>query len=372
MSDKHEHQATADVIELGKNYKGKRSRSNGDQVVDDETSDASVIPFDDVVDVIARPITGSDSSGESDETAPPGRWLVHVPAAPYLNAELFTKAKHRHEVRDLLIHHGGTFERWNATCWPALEDRALRSSVYRFFADGYYGIPPVLMAPFHPTTRKVADIIDALKAHVHISQHLTAPAWLDGNGPRPADELISLANGLLHIPTRSLVDHTPNFYVSWSLPYDFDSSAPAPKRWLRFLDEVWGDDDESKAALQEWFGYFLSGSTNQQKMLMLVGPRRSGKGTIALGTRRSARLAQRRRTDTLVAEHELRFGAADRQATRDHRRRPIAVRRLDHRRTAVVDLRRRPADDRQEIRRALDRQTPDKIPLGLQRDPADA
>jgi len=32
--------------------------------------------------------------------------------------------------------------------------------------------------------------------------------------------------------------------------------------------------------LQDWFGYTLSPDTSQQKMLMIVGPTRSGKGTI--------------------------------------------------------------------------------------------
>src|SRR5262249_16707043 len=34
-------------------------------------------------------------------------------------------------------------------------------------------------------------------------------------------------------------------------------------------------------ALQDWFGYCLTPDTSQQKILMLVGPKRSGKGTIA-------------------------------------------------------------------------------------------
>ena len=34
-------------------------------------------------------------------------------------------------------------------------------------------------------------------------------------------------------------------------------------------------------ALQEWFGYSLVADTSQQKMLLIVGPPRSGKGTIA-------------------------------------------------------------------------------------------
>jgi putative DNA primase/helicase len=33
--------------------------------------------------------------------------------------------------------------------------------------------------------------------------------------------------------------------------------------------------------LQEWFGYFLSPDTTRQKILLIVGPKRSGKGTIA-------------------------------------------------------------------------------------------
>ena len=40
------------------------------------------------------------------------------------------------------------------------------------------------------------------------------------------------------------------------------------------------DDLESIETLQEWFGYILSGRTDLQKMLMVVGPPRSGKGTI--------------------------------------------------------------------------------------------
>src|SRR5262249_10365494 len=38
---------------------------------------------------------------------------------------------------------------------------------------------------------------------------------------------------------------------------------------------------ESKRALRQWFGYVLSGDTSQQKILMTVGPKRSGKSTIA-------------------------------------------------------------------------------------------
>jgi len=50
--------------------------------------------------------------------------------------------------------------------------------------------------------------------------------------------------------------------------------------WVEFLNKLWPDDPDSIGLLQEWFGYSLTQDTRQQKMLMMVGPKRSGKGTI--------------------------------------------------------------------------------------------
>src|SRR5262249_21727672 len=55
---------------------------------------------------------------------------------------------------------------------------------------------------------------------------------------------------------------------------------PPPQRWRRFLRELWGDDVESMETLAEVMGYVLGGGTEQQKLFLAVGPKRSGKGTI--------------------------------------------------------------------------------------------
>jgi putative DNA primase/helicase len=60
----------------------------------------------------------------------------------------------------------------------------------------------------------------------------------------------------------------------------YDPAAPLPRRWLRFLAELWPDDREMIEVLQEVIGYVLAGGTEQQKLFMLVGPKRTGKGTI--------------------------------------------------------------------------------------------
>jgi putative DNA primase/helicase len=49
---------------------------------------------------------------------------------------------------------------------------------------------------------------------------------------------------------------------------------------LEFMTSLWGDDPEAVACLQEIFGYLLTTDTRQQKIFLLVGPKRSGKGTI--------------------------------------------------------------------------------------------
>jgi putative DNA primase/helicase len=85
---------------------------------------------------------------------------------------------------------------------------------------------------------------------------------------------------LVHVPTRTLLPHTPSFFTHHSLPFAFLPEAPRPARWLDFLGDLWAHDESSIAALQEVIGYVLGGDTRQQKIFLLVGPKRAGKGTI--------------------------------------------------------------------------------------------
>ena len=57
--------------------------------------------------------------------------------------------------------------------------------------------------------------------------------------------------------------------------------APARGQWLAFLRHLWADDLESIAALQEIFGDVLTADISQQKAFLLIGRKRSGKGTLA-------------------------------------------------------------------------------------------
>lgn len=136
------------------------------------------------------------------------------------------------------------------------------------------------------TSRLIGDVSGALASLVALNGRIEAPAWLSHNPPFPAVEVLPCLNGLVHIPSyvakkQAIDPPTPRFFGTYSLDYSFDPAALAPSEWLKFLDSIFPDDKESVQALQEWFGYCLTPDVSHQKILTLIGPKRSGKGTIA-------------------------------------------------------------------------------------------
>ena len=147
--------------------------------------------------------------------------------------------------------------------------------------------------PFRVTAHVVRDVLQAIASIVRISDGAEQPAWLDGRPPAPLQQLLSTRGGLVDVaayaagqPVESYLHHsTPQFFTANGLEYAFDPAASCPQ-WIDFLLDIWGSDRESIELLQEWFGYSLVPDTSQQKILMLLGPKRSGKGTIARVLRR--------------------------------------------------------------------------------------
>lgn len=143
--------------------------------------------------------------------------------------------------------------------------------------------------PWSPTNASVREVVDAMASQMRLPESFEAPVWIAGGeaaDTMPSHEVTCVANGLLWCPreggaaARTLVAHTPEFFTDTAVvvPYEADARCD---RWMKFLDELWPGDEDSQALLQEWFGYVLAGSTGLHKILTLVGPRRSGKSTIA-------------------------------------------------------------------------------------------
>lgn len=207
--------------------------------------------------------------------------VCEPPSRPYGNAQIFQKVRYSHPEHPLLAHQGGEWYRWDGTCWPTFDQGKLRAELYDFFEHGLYQDTDGKQKPFDPSRRKVDDLLDALRAVAYVPVETEAPSWLTGVPSAPAGELVACQNGLVHVPTRRLYPHSPRYYVHHAVPFDFDPNAPPPERWHGFLNDLWNDDAESIGTLQEMFGYAVSGDTRMQKMFLLIGPKRGGKGTIA-------------------------------------------------------------------------------------------
>lgn len=133
------------------------------------------------------------------------------------------------------------------------------------------------------TQRVTGDIFSQLGAQSLLSSHHEAPCWIgpDVSTNWDPSALLVARNAIIHLQTLERQEPTPRFFTPSALDFDFLDDPPAPTNWFRFLDQIFGGDAESVEALQDWFGYCLTPDTRQQKILTIIGPKRSGKGTIA-------------------------------------------------------------------------------------------
>jgi putative DNA primase/helicase len=131
-----------------------------------------------------------------------------------------------------------------------------------------------------PVTRNLkADVLEAVKALSIVPFSKSAPCWLDGDEV-DVREWIVTQSGMLNVTTREVWPANEEFFAVNALPFAYDENATCPQ-WLEFLSQLWPDDPQSIDTLQEIIGYLVTTRTEFQKMFMLVGPKRSGKGTIA-------------------------------------------------------------------------------------------
>lgn len=181
-----------------------------------------------------------------------------------------------------LVRHRGSFHRFTGSYYAVADDEMIRAATWEFLETARRPGSNGAIEHFKPTKARVGDVIDALAAVTAIDSAIEPPAWLKHDEDcLPAAHFMAVANGLLHLPTGDLYEPTANYFGLCAAEVEFDAGAPEPLRWLKFLGDLFADDGEAIDVLQDWMGYLLSPDTRQQKILLVVGPKRSGKGTLA-------------------------------------------------------------------------------------------
>lgn len=143
---------------------------------------------------------------------------------------------------------------------------------------------------------------DATALGVEIGRFFDAQNWQQRNGALYAycqDEMarrcftaedqwdsphyLGFENGVLDTRDNQFHPHSPKFFCTTTLPYDYDPSADCPT-WLNYLHQATGGDTKLQVLLQAWCKWAIvpkdrARKSPVEKSLDLVGRKGSGKGT---------------------------------------------------------------------------------------------
>jgi len=240
-------------------------------------------------------------AGDSDGRDRPATGVNEAGDDPYYLARLFFQ-NHQHADGATLRYWREEWYAWNGLAWESVADKDIKASLCNrvkqefdrqnhaalqaWAKDGSSNQKPTAR---RVTTKLVADTLQALVSLALLPTKTEAPSWLLPNahplGASDPTEILVCANGIGALPELAtdgtLYPCTPRLFALNALHYDYRATAPPPALWLAFLAQLWPNDAAAIATLQEFFGYALTPDTRQQKILVIIGPRRSGKGTIA-------------------------------------------------------------------------------------------
>jgi putative DNA primase/helicase len=174
---------------------------------------------------------------------------------------------------------------YNGKHWDIILDGQFRSRLYRRMDNEMVmklvtveGQPQWIPDRWAPASGRIGNLMEAVRAINSRDELPTVNTW---QGPPEYDtKHVAMANGIFDIERREMRPHTPRYFNTWSLPFEYDPEARCPQ-WMEFLEDVFEGDPESIRTLRQFMGYFISGRVDLEKILALIGPSRSGKGTIA-------------------------------------------------------------------------------------------
>ena len=141
--------------------------------------------------------------------------------------------------------------------------------------------------------RKITNILEVMKLAAHVEDFA------------PEADRIHLANGTLKLDG-SFTEGRPTIVRS-RLPVAYRPDAPAPVRWLSFLDGLLYTEDIP--TLQEFIGYCLIPSNKGQRMMVIKG--NGGEGKSQIGAVLGALLGSNMKDGGIGKISENRFARAD-------------------------------------------------------------
>lgn len=172
------------------------------------------------------------------------------------NATIFVGAKYPNQT---LCRSEKNWYRYTGKAWEFLDDDDIDHEI------------AIAMMPSMPMDAAVNGTTSIIKKLLH-SKGKKIGEGIPSN-------LIFVQNGVLDINSGALYAHDKSFFTTNIMPYEYNPNVLTPV-WNQFLQEIFEGDSEMMDLLQEWFGYMMSSSYDYHKVLLMLGPKRCGKGTI--------------------------------------------------------------------------------------------
>jgi P4 family phage/plasmid primase-like protien len=85
------------------------------------------------------------------------------------------------------------------------------------------------------------------------------------------NHILNTENGILDLKSFELQNHDPNKLISKSVGYAYDEDAVCP-RFIKFLNEIFDNDQELIVYIQRLMGYCLTGSMREKSFYIFWGP----------------------------------------------------------------------------------------------------
>jgi putative DNA primase/helicase len=217
-------------------------------------------------------------------TTDDGGLILPAPSKPYNVGEDLQTLYWMKDGKSTLRHWRGDWMMWTGTCWKPVQTDDFNAMIYKRVVKSSYYLETKKdgpkLKPWDPTKSKITNLEHAMRALCNLPAVVEPGSWIGQVDRSSMGTVVSCANGLLRVKDRRLAAQDPDFFNFSALPFDYISQAGCPQ-WEAFLARTFEHDPAAILTLQEWFGYVVSGRTDLQKMFQIIGPPRSGKGTIA-------------------------------------------------------------------------------------------
>lgn len=221
------------------------------------------------------------------DTDPESGRLVLSPKKTLPTARAFLRDFYMSDDTRTLHDYTDTLWSWQGNRYVSVEEAGMQMHLHEWLHDALRYVrdretKTITLVDFESNPGTVKAALATIRAGSFLPATTPAPSWIGREpAPYPVHDLLPCRSMTLHLPSGNALPPSPKLFHFNAIDFDYDALAPEPVRWCEFLRELFGDDQDSIRLLRDWFGYCLTADTSQQKILLMIGPRRSGKGTIA-------------------------------------------------------------------------------------------